>query len=122
MVVSDGLDRGSKTNFDQILATLQALDVTVYLIQLPDRTRGAIRRDVPKPKQVVEKLAEGTGGAVFPIDQAREAANTICEELRKNRYVVSYLPSSMPFGETRRLLVVGDQGITVRSKSMQPPN
>ena len=122
VVISDGLDRGSKTSFEQILATLQTLDVMVYLIQAPDRTRGAIRRDVPKPKQVVEKLAEGTGGAIFPIDQSREAATAICDELRKNRYVVSYLPSSMPFGETRRLLVVGDQGITVRAKSMQPPN
>lgn len=122
VVISDGLDRGSKTTFDQILSELQSLDVSVYLVQAPDRTRGAIRRDVPKPKQVVEKLAEGTGGAIFPIDQSREAANAICDELRKNRYVLSYLPSSRPFGETRRLLVLGDQGITVRAKTMQPPN
>ncbi len=122
IVISDGLDRGSKTTFEQILATLQTLDIAVYLMQAPDRTRGAIRRDVPKPKVVVERLAEGTGGSVFPIDQSRDAASAICDELRKNRYIVSYLPTSMPFGETRRLLVVGDEGITVRFKSMQPPN
>jgi VWFA-related protein len=122
VVISDGLDRGSKTTFDQILAELQLLDITVYCVQATDRTRGAIRRDVPKPKQVIEKLSEGTGGAVFPINEPRAAANTICDELRKSRYVLSYLPSSTPFGETRHLLVVGDQGITVRSKTMQPPN
>jgi VWFA-related protein len=122
VVISDGLDKGSKTTFEQILSELQSLDVSVYLVQAPDRTRGAIRRDVPKPKQVVEKLAEGTGGAIFPIDEPREAANAICDELRKNRYVLSYMPSSRPFGETRRLLVLGDQGITVRAKTMQPPN
>lgn len=122
VVISDGLDRGSKTSFDQIMAELQRLDIAVYCVQAPDRTRGAIRRDVPKPKQVIEKLAEGTGGQIFPIEQPREAANAICDELRKSRYVLSYLPSSMPFGESRRLLVLGDQGITVRAKTMQPPN
>ena len=122
VVISDGLDRGSKTSFEQILSELQSLDIAVYCVQAPDRTRGAIRRDVPKPKQVIEKLAEETGGMIFPIDQSRDAANAICDELRKSRYVLSYMPSSMPFGETRRLLVLGDQGITVRSKTMQPPN
>jgi len=122
VVISDGLDRGSKTTFENILAELQANDITVYTIQIQDRTRGAIRRDVPKPRQVIDKLVEGTGGAIFPIDAPAEAAKAICDELRKNRYVLSYVPSSAPFGESRRFLVVGDQGITVRAKTMQPPN
>lgn len=122
VVISDGLDRGSKGNFDKLLADLQSLDITVYAVQAPDRTRGAIRRDVPKPKQVIERLIEGTGGLIFPIDQPTEAAQAICDELRKNRYLLSYVPSSAPFGEPRRILVVGDQGITIRSKNMQQPN
>src|SRR5437870_11706129 len=80
VVISDGLDRGSKTKFNDILGSLQSLDITVYMVQAQDRTRGAIRRDVPKPLQVVEKLVEGTGGRVFPIDDPREAAKTICDE------------------------------------------
>ncbi len=122
VVISDGLDRGSKTSFEKILAELQVNDIMVYTVQIPDRTRGAIRRDVPKPLQVIEKLVDATGGTVFPIGQANEAAKSVCDELRRNRYVLSYLPSSAPFGEPRRLLVVGDEGITVRSKSMQQPN
>ncbi len=122
VVISDGLDRGSKTAFEKILSDLQANDITVYTVQIADRTRGAMRRDVPKPKQVVEKLVEGTGGLVFPIEEAVEAAKAVCDELRKNRYVLSYVPSSVPYGDARRLLVVGDEGITIRSKSMQPPN
>lgn len=122
IVISDGLDRGSKTSFEEVLADLQLQDITVYCVQAPDRTRGAIRRDVPKPKQVIEKLAENTGGLIFPIENPRDAASAICDELRKSRYILSYLPSSRPFGETRSLLVLGDQGITVRSKTSQPPN
>ncbi len=122
VVISDGLDRGSKTSFEKILTELQMLDITIYAVQAQDRTRGAIRRDVPKPKQVIDKLVEGTGGAIFSIDEPAVAAKTICDELKKNRYVLSYLPSSAPFGEARNLLIVGDAGITVRAKTMQQPN
>jgi len=122
VVISDGLDRGSKTTFDQVLAKLQSQDITVYAVQAIDRTRGAIRRDVPKPKQVIDKLVEGTGGVIFNIDKPAEAAKSICDELRKSRYVLSYVPSSAPFGTARSLLVAADEGITVRAKTMQQPN
>lgn len=122
VVISDGLDRGSKTTFERTLAELQRLDITVYAVQAQDRTRGAIRRDVPKPKQVIDKLVEGTGGAIFSIEEPSLAAKSICDELRKNRYVVSYVPSSAPFGESRSLLVLGDEGIAVRAKTAQQPN
>jgi Ca-activated chloride channel family protein len=122
VVISDGLDRGSKTTFEKILSELQSLDITVYAVQAQDRTRGAIRRDVPKPKQVIDKLVEGTGGMIFSIDEPAVAAKAICDELKKNRYVLSYLPSNAPLGEPRNLLIAGDEGITVRSKTVQPPN
>src|SRR2546429_4371885 len=122
VVISDGLDRGSKSKFNQALSALQALDITVYCVQAIDRTRGAIRRDVPKPRQVIDDLAEGTGGRIFPIDDPRTAANAICDELRKHRYVLSYLPQSVPYSEARRLLVMGNEGINARAKTMQPAN
>jgi Ca-activated chloride channel family protein len=122
VVISDGLDRGSQAKFQQVLNSLQSLDIVVYCVQAQDRTRGAIRRDVPKPRQVINELAEGTGGRIFPIDDPREAAKAICDELRKNRYVLSYLPQSVPLSEPRRLLVMGERGIDARSKTMQPVN
>ena len=122
VVISDGLDRGSKATFEQTLSELQSENIMVYAVQAVDRTRGAIRRDVPKPKVVIDKLAEGTGGQIFSIDEPQVAAKAICDELRQNRYVLSYVPSSAPFGQARSLLVVGNEGITVRAKSMQQPN
>jgi len=122
VVISDGLDRGSNTKFTQALSALQSLDIAVYCVQAPDRTRGAIRRDVPKPRQVIDDLAEGTGGRIFPIDDPSAAAKAICDELRKNRYVLSYLPQSVLFTESRRLLVMGERGIDARAKTMQPAN
>src|SRR5947207_3207451 len=120
VVISDGLDRGSKTKFTQALSALQSLDIVVYCVQATDRTRGAIRRDVPKPRQVIDELAEGTGGRVFPTSDPRAAASDICDELRKHRYVLSYLPQSVPFTESRRLLLIGEKGIEARAKTMQP--
>ena len=122
VVISDGLDRGSKASFEETLAELQSENIMVYAVQAIDRTRGAIRRDVPKPKVVIDKLAEGTGGQIFSIDEPQVAAKAICDELRQHRYVLSYVPSSAPFGQARSLLVLGNQGITVRSKSMQQPH
>ena len=122
VVISDGLDRGSKTKFDRALADLQSQDITVYAVQAPDRTGGALRRDQPKPVQVIDKLVEGTGGRIFHINQPQEAAKAICDELRKNRYVLAYSPNNVSYGDARRLLVIADSGINIRAKTLQPPN
>ena len=79
VVISDGLDRGSKATFERTLAELQRLYITVYAVQAQDRTRGAIRRDVPKPRQVIDKLVEGTGGEIFSIEEPSKAAKSICD-------------------------------------------
>jgi hypothetical protein len=68
----------------------------------------------------VQKLAEGTGGRIFPINEPAEAAKAICDELRKNRYILSYSPTNVPYGDARRLLLVADTGVNARSKTMQP--
>jgi len=121
VLIGDGLDRGSKTKFKDVLAELQTADVTVYALQVPDRTGGAFRRDQPKPSEVVRQLAEGTGGRVLPLDDPRAAARAVCDELRKNRYVLAYTPSSVSYVEARRIFVASDTGITVRAKTAQPP-
>src|SRR5215203_1815343 len=36
VVISDGLDRGSKVKFDQIIGDLQNNNITVYFLQIPD--------------------------------------------------------------------------------------
>jgi VWFA-related protein len=120
VLVADGLDRGSKTRFDAVFKELLREDVTVYALQIPDRTGGALRRDRLKPNQVIQKLTEGTGGRVLSVNDSREAAKQICDELRKNRYVLAYTPTSLPLYEARRLLIVPEEGINVRYKLTQP--
>src|ERR1041384_6457748 len=121
VLIGDGLDRGSKTKFMQILAELQTEDIAVYALEVPDRTGGAFHRDQPKPAQVVQQLAEATGGRVLSLDDPRAAANSICDELRKARYLLTYSPTSFSSYEARRLLVAGNAGINLRYKATQPP-
>lgn len=116
VLVADGLDRGSKTNFDTVLTQLQKQDITVYALQIPDRTGGALRRDKPKPAKVIQQLVEGTGGLILSVEQPREAAKAVCDELRKQRYVLAYRPTNVPTYETRRLLIIPNEGIAVRHK------
>jgi len=122
VLVADGLDRGSRTSFDQIYKELLRQDITVYALQIPDRTGGALRRDRLKPAQVIQKLTEGTGGRVLPANEPREAAQAICDELRKRRYILGYTPTSAPLYDARRLLIVPGEGISVRHKLQQPAN
>jgi Ca-activated chloride channel family protein len=122
VVIGDGLDRGSKTEFDKILGELQNRDVTVYGLQLKDRTGGAYRRNQPKAGVVMSRLVEETGGRVFPLDEAQAAARAICDELRSNRYLLSYLPVNTSSYDNRTVFLVADEGISVRTKKAQPPN
>lgn len=122
VVIGDGLDRGSKTKFEKILGQLQNQNITVYSLQIPDRTGGAFRRDQPKAGAVITQLTEGTGGKIFPLDEAQTAAKFICDELRRNRYLLSYVPINTSTYDERKVFLIADEGISIRTKNAQPPN
>ena len=122
VVIGDGLDRGSKTPFDKLLNELEGDNITVYALKLPDRTGGAYRRDGPKAGEALTQLTEGTGGAIFDFENAQDAAKTICDELRRNRYLLSYSPLDTSSFDARRVFLIADEGISVRTKLAQPPN
>ncbi len=123
VIVGDGLDRDSKIKFDELLGKVQDENVTVYAVQVRDRTRGALRRDGPKPAEALKKLTEGTGGKIFSIDgDVKEAAKEICDELRNNRYQLTYYPEGInPIN--KRLLLISSSNATVqlRYKGWHPP-
>lgn len=124
VLVGDGLDRGSSIKFEQILGTLQDENITVYAIQARDRTRGALRKDAPKAADAIEHLTSGTGGKVFPLDgDIKGAVKEICDELRNNRYQLTYYPEGVsPINKRRLLLTASTASISVRLKSFHPPH
>jgi hypothetical protein len=69
------------------------------------------------------QLAEETGGRVFSFEDAATAAKSICDELRKNRYLLSYNSANASSYDARRLLLMANNGsINIRTKLVQPPN
>lgn len=124
VLVSDGLDRDSKVKFDKIFSTLQDENITVYAIQVKDRTRGALRKDAPKPVDCLEQLTTGTGGKIYSVDgDIKQAVKEICDELRNERYQLMYYPEGINPINKRHLLVTSfDAGIQVRLKGFHPPH
>ncbi|MEP6705114.1 MAG: hypothetical protein ABJB34_09955, partial [Acidobacteriota bacterium] len=78
--------------------------------------------DQPKAAAVLTQLAEGTGGAIFPLEEAQTAAKSICDELRHNRYLLSYIPVNTSSYDIRRVFLTAEDGVVVRTKNAQPPN
>ncbi len=122
VLIGDGLDRGSKSKFEDVLNELQNQNIVVYALQVPDRTGGAYRRNQPKAGKVITELTEGTGGRIFPLEKAQEAAKAICDELKSNRYLLSYFPTNTSTFDARRVFLTAQEGITIRTKTAQPPN
>jgi VWFA-related protein len=123
VIVGDGLDRDSSIKFEKLLATLQDENITVYAIQVRDRTRGALRKNAPKAAEALEKLTEGTGGKIFPIDgDIKTAIKEICDELRNDRYQLTYYPEGInPINKRLLLISSSDQTIKMRHKAYHPP-
>jgi VWFA-related protein len=123
LIVGDGLDRESKIKFDEILAKLQDENITVYAIQVRDRTRGALRRDAPKAAEALKQFTEGTGGRIFPIEgEVKEAVKEICDEMRNDRYQLSYFPEGInPINKRLLLLSPSKTTISLRYKGWHPP-
>ena len=123
VIVGDGLDRDSVIKFDEILAKLQNENITVYAIQVRDRTRGALRKDAPKAGDALKLLTDGTGGRIFKIeDDVKQSVKEICDELRNDRYQLTYFPDGINVINKRLLLLTTtDATLKLRYKGWHPP-
>ncbi|HMV81986.1 MAG TPA: vWA domain-containing protein [Blastocatellia bacterium] len=123
VIVGDGLDRDSKIKFDELLTKLQNENVTVYALQVRDRTRGALRKDAPKAGEALKRLTDGTGGRIFKIeDDVKQSVKAICDELRNDRYQLTYYPEGInPINKRELLLSTSDQTLRLRLKGWHPP-
>jgi VWFA-related protein len=121
ILISDGYDSESKTKFDDTLKVLQDENILLYAIKPPDRTRGALLRDKPKPPVALDKLTGGTGGSIYPFEKYEEAAKAISDDLRKNWYRLTYSPVGINTLNMRRLLIVpNDKSVELHIKDSHP--
>ena len=110
VLISDGEDRASYYNAEQVLKLLRESDVQVFAIGLPaalDGTGyllGKSKRE--KSKDLLDKLTSATGGRVYYVEkvgQLREAVEEIGKSLHAH-YVVGYAAPA-PDGKRHKLEV-----------------
>jgi len=94
VLITDGLDNGSKVDLDKASRAAQEADAVVYSIYYQDEVGAAIRSGLGP----LSRLSETTGGRAFHVDQKTtldQIFNAITEELR-NQYALGYPPPGSP--------------------------
>ena len=112
IVITDGEDRNSYYNQEQLFGRLREEDVQIFVIGFVnelDKEAGLIRKS-PREKAVnlINKLASETGGrAFFPesLSELPQIANEIIRDLR-TQYVIAYNPTNKTSDGTFRTIKV----------------
>jgi VWFA-related protein len=116
IVLSDGVDMGSKVSLTEALEAAQRADTLVYSILFADeqayysgygprmggsggyRRRGSMRRPIPVQhpdgKKILQRLSRETGGGFFEVSKKQpiEQIYTRIEEELRNQYSLGYTP------------------------------
>jgi VWFA-related protein len=103
ILISDGEDTASRYSLTEALEMAQRHDTTVYAIST-NKTSDTRSREKVKGDEVMQKLADETGGkAYFPLklDDLASDFQKIGEELR-SQYVLSYTPTNPVLDGTYR--------------------
>lgn len=96
ILLSDGVDQGSRMKLNEALEAAQKADVIVYSVPVIDREFLFGHFGVSGGESVLRKISEETGGSVIEVSRAREtpqAFEEIAKELR-TQYLLGYTPSN----------------------------
>lgn len=95
VLISDGLDQGSRKSLQQALESAHKADAIIYSIYYVDPTMYHYQM-YGVSDSYIKKLSEETGGRLFRVDRRvtlDEAFRQIEEEMR-SQYALSYTPSN----------------------------
>jgi VWFA-related protein len=139
ILLSDGVDNGSKTSLTSAIETSQRADMLVYSIRFADEgTRTPVsfggrggrrgggrfpqpptqRREPVDGKRILERISQETGGAYFDVSNKMpldKIYDQIEEELR-NQYNLGYTPDKRGSGYHKLLVSVKRKNLTVRAR------
>ncbi len=146
IVLSDGVDRGSKESLQSAIEAAQRADTLVYSILFPGDERhrgggggfggmhggmgpmgGGGRRQYPRQeerpngKKVLQQISEETGGRLFEVSgkQPIDKIYAQIEEELRNQYSLGYTPEGpdAEIGYHRIHLVAKQKGFTVQARA-----
>jgi len=140
IVLSDGVDTGSKTSLTSAIESAQRADTLVYSILFADEQgygqqsgfggggRGMGRRggypggrypqNRPDGKKILQQISKETGGSFFEVSKKlpiEQIYSRLEEELR-NQYSLGYTPHKTDAGFRRISLTVKQKGLIVQAR------
>lgn len=110
ILLSDGVDRGSRKTVDEAIESAQRADTVIYSVLFADEDRddqGHLRggpygapkrkdssRERPDGRSILEEIAEKTGGRLFQVSRKEPIENIYSEigEALRNQYSLGYTP------------------------------
>lgn len=111
ILISDGLDNGSRTHLDNVAGALETGNIISYGICYQDGFSGC---------EFLKELADPTGGRMFEAGKKVPLSNifAIIEQEMRSQYAVGYLPLDRAHdGTFHKIRVrVGRQGLRVRTR------
>lgn len=132
VVFTDGADQHSQHGLDDVIQTLQASEVQVYLIGYFDPKEDEIFRhsgktvrlisgkEVDNPRFAFKRLAEESGAACFfprSVLELRKVVETISNDLRHQYTLAYYSPQNPAMNRYRKIEVkVNRRGLRVRAR------
>jgi VWFA-related protein len=140
IILSDGVDTGSKTSLTSAIASAQRADTLVYSILFADEEgygrgggfggggRGMGRRggypggrypqNRPDGKKILRQISKETGGGFFEVSKKQpieQIYSRIQEELR-NQYSLGYTSDKADPGFRKITLAVKQKGLVVQAR------
>ncbi len=141
IILSDGVDHGSKETLEEAIMTAQRTDTVVYSILFADEQQnqspfsfggpgfgrrgggGGGRRfpqeERPDGKKILERISKETGGRLFEVSKKQPIGDiyrSIAEELR-NQYSIGYTPAAdVTPGYHKIHLATKQKDLTVQSR------
>jgi VWFA-related protein len=113
ILMSDGIDSGSKVSLSSAIESAQRADAVIYSICYK-----AISGDAGDGKKVMEKLSIQTGGTMFEAEGKKTLTQifTAIEEELRNQYSIGYNSTQGTLGFHRIQLKVNRRGYKVKTR------
>ena len=139
IVLSDGVDTGSKVSLTSAIESAQRADTLVYSILFADEQAygyrgggfggggmgrrggypgGRYPQNRPDGKKILQQISKETGGGFFEVSKklpVEQIYSRIQEELR-NQYSFGYTPDKADAGYHKISLAVKQKGLTVQAR------
>lgn len=121
VVITDGVDMGSKVKLSDAIEAAQKADVIVYSIHYVDpRAYGFPAYGVAAGESDLRRMSEETGGRLFKVDRKNTLDRIFqqIEEEMRSQYAIGYVPQEAPApGAYRRVEVRTKQkGLKVQAR------